>query len=209
MHMWIQKRLVGVFSSGVITVGVLASITGSAGAAPMAIDQSAFSGSETVITFDGFPNFTPLTTQYAADGVTFSGGLVTSNQTGLAQNFTPTIPASPVTIDFSETMLRAGFHVVTASTDDLVVALSAYSGDVLISTGTLTFATGQTMSFVGIQDDVDGIDRMVLSAVGGAAGTFRMDNLRFEPVPEPSTAFLLATGLVALTCCRARRRGSA
>jgi hypothetical protein len=207
--MRIQMRGAGWFSRGMIVAGLVILTAGSAAATPVAIDETAFSGAETVITFDGFPIFTPLTTQYLPEGVTFSGGLYSSNPGGLAQNFTPTNPASPVTIDFTSTMLRAGFNVVTASSADLVVALSAYSGDVLVSTGMVTFDTGQTMSFVGVEDDMSGIDRLVLDTIGGGSGTFRLDNLRFEPapIPEPSAALLFPIGFFLAASSLRRRRG--
>ena len=200
------------FSTGTIAAGIAALMAGSAGAAPIAINQAAFSGAETVITFSGFANpLTPINTQYASLGVTFSGGLVSSNPGGLAQNFTPTIPAVPITIDFSSTMLRTGFEVRTASLDDLVVEVSAFSGGLLVSTGTLVFVTGQVASFVGIEDATDGIDSLRLSAVGGGAGTFRLDNLRFEgtPIPEPSAALLFPIGLILTASGIRRRRASA
>ena len=210
--MKIETRRVGSFSTGAIAAGLAALISGSAGAAPIAINQATFSGSETLITFSGFANpLTPITTQYAAQGVTFSGGLVSSNPGGLAQNFTPTIPAAPITIDFSSTMLRVGFDVRTANTDDLVVQVSAFSGGTLVTTGTLTFVTGQVASFVGVQDATDGIDSLRLSAVGSALGSFRLDNLRFEgsPIPEPSAALLFPIGLILTASSVRRRRASA
>lgn len=206
----IQMQRMGSFLTGTIGAGLVALMAGSASAAPIAITQAAFSGSETVITFTGFAPFTPITSQYAPDGVTFSAGLF-SNFTGGAQNFLPTRPGVPITIDFSSSMLRVGFDVITASTDDLTVAVSAYSGNTLVSTGTLTFATGTTMGFVGVEDATDGIDRLVLTAVGTAAGGFVMDNLRFEgtPIPEPSAALLFPTGLILAVSCIRRRRVSA
>jgi hypothetical protein len=99
---------------------------------------------------------------------------------------------------------------VTASTDDLTVGVSAYSGDTLVSTGTLTFVTGSTMTFAGLEDATDGIDRLVLTAVGTAASGFVIDNLRFEgtPIPEASGALLFPTGLILAASCSRRRRVS-
>ena len=190
-------RRVACFSTGTIAAGIAALVAGSAGAAPIAITQAAFSGTETVITFSGFTPFTPITSQYSGQGVTFSAGLF-SNFAGSAQNFLPTRPGTSITIDFSSSMLRVGFDAVTASTDDLEVAVSAFSGGTLVSTGTLTFVTGSTVSFVGIQDSVSGIDRLQLTAVGTAAHGFLIDNLRCEAaaIPEPSAALLFPMGLL-------------
>jgi len=206
----IQLRRVASFSTGTIAAGIAALMAGSAGAAPIAITQAAFSGAETVITFTGLAPFNPINTQYSGQGVTFSAGLF-SNFAGSAQNFLPTTPGVPITITFSSNMLRAGFDVVTASTDDLVVAVSAFSGSTLVSTGTLTFVTGSTVTFAGIEDSVSGIDQLQLTAVGTAAHGFLIDNLRFEAaaIPEPSAALLFPTGLILAASWIRRPRASA
>jgi hypothetical protein len=92
---------VGSFLTGAIGAGLVALMAGSAGAAPIAITQAAFSGTETVIDFNGLAQFTPLTSQHAPQGVTFSGGLYA--RFGSAQNFLPTDQGTPITIDFSST----------------------------------------------------------------------------------------------------------
>jgi len=188
--------------------GVMA---GSAGAAPMAVDQSAFVGDQTVIDFTGIGRATPITNQYSGQDVTFSGGLYGFAGGNSAANFNVDFsePGTPITIDFSSTMLRAGFDVSSQSAADLEVEVSAFSNGVLVSTGTLNFMTGLSTSFVGIEDSENGIDRLMLTPTG--AGTrFVMDNLRFQAaatvVPEPSAALLFPTGLLLAAHGMRRRR---
>jgi len=209
-----RVRRVGSLATGVIAAGVAALLAGSAAAAPMVIDQSAFSGSETVIDFSGLAPGTPITNQYSGQGVTFSGGL-TANFTASAQNFALiSFAGSPITIDFSQTMLRAGFDVLTNDADNLFVNVEAYSGGSLVSTGMFEFQTGSTYSFAGLEDSINGIDRLILSAAG-TTGTnaFVMDNFRFEAgaavVPEPSAALLFPAGLLLAASVVRRRRVSA
>ncbi len=139
-----------------------------------------------MIDFSGLAPETPITTQYSAQGVTFSGGL-TANFGAQGQNFALfSIHGSPITIDFSTTMLRTGFDVRNNAVDNLFVNVQAYSGGTLVSTGVLEFQTGTVFSFAGIEDSVDGIDRLV-----------------------PSAALLFPTGLILAASSIRRRRQSA
>jgi hypothetical protein len=208
--MKLPMRRVGSFLVGVIGWGISALAPGSAAAIPIAIPQSAFSGTETVIDFNSLAPGTPITTQFLAEGVTFSGGLYAGFPSfGQAQNFEPfTTNTAPITIDFSSAMLRTGFDVVTVNEEDLVVQVSAYSGNLLVQTGEIQFMTGATSTFAGIED-VDGIDRLVLSAVGPSFHGFVIDNFRFEAaaIPEPSAALLFPAGMfLAASCIRRRQR---
>lgn len=212
--MKIRIRRVGSLATGMIAAGVAALLAGAAGAAPIVIDQSAFSGSETVIDFSGLLPGTPITNQYSGQGVTFSGGL-TANLSAQAQNFALfSFQGSPITIDFSQTMLRAGFDVSTNNADNLFLNVEAYSGGSLVSTGVFEFQTGTTFSFAGVEDSINGIDRLILSAAGATSTeTFVMDNFRFEAgvavVPEPSAALLFPAGLLLAASVVRRRRVSA
>jgi len=207
--MRIQMRLARRLSGFAIAV----MMAGSAGAAPISVGVEAFS--DPVITFTGLTNGTPITTQYSADGATFSGGLYAL--AGSGANFDGAAPGTSITIDFSQTMLRAGFDVATQAADDLMVDVSAYSGDTLVSTGTLNFVTpGTATTFVGIEDVDLGIDRLVLTAfpvAGGSTQRFLIDNIRFDAaaavVPEPSAALLFPLGMLVASYGIRRRRHSA
>jgi hypothetical protein len=56
--------------------------------------------------------------------------------------------------------------------------------------------------FLGVESSVTFVRAEV--TFSNANGRFAFDNLRFEPVPEPATLLLLASGLIGLT--RLRRR---
>jgi len=194
-----EFRRAGLLLTGAMMMVLMA---GAAGAVPIQVGVSAFSGAPQV-DFNGLPAG-PLTNQFAGLGVTFSGGL--NAFANAASNFVGSVPGSVITISFSSTMLRTGFDITTQSADNLKVEVQAFSGSTLVTTGTFTILTpGTTQSFVGFEDS-SGIDGLVLTPVvgTGGAGRFLLDNLRFEPIPEPSTALLLAGGLIALGVVRRR-----
>ena len=216
--MTMQVRRVGSFSLGTIAAALAALLAGSADAAPISVGEGAFSGTATSIDFSGRGFNELVTTQYASVGVTFSGGLYANVLAGdpapSAQNYpfgAPTL-TNTITIDFSSSMLRAGFDVRTPTTgDSLNVSVSAYSGDTLVSTGNLVFGTSAAWTFVGIEDAADGIDRLVLSATSPSTGSraFAIDNFRFEApavIPEPSAALLFPAGLLIASSALRRRR---
>jgi hypothetical protein len=205
--MGIQMRRAGQLSS----LAIVAMIAGSADAAPIIVTQAAFVGPQTVIDFDDplLGNNVLLTTQFAAEGVTFddtNGGAFAFGES--VRNFAPVIQPVPgsITIDFSQTMLRAGFLVATQQTDDLTVEVTAFRNGVLMTS--INFVTGLTETFVGIEDSVEGIDRLMLTAVGPNIGNFIIDDLRFQsaPIPEPSAALLFPIGLLLAAHGVRRRR---
>ncbi len=206
--MKIQLRLLGRVS----VLAIAALMAGSATAAPISVPLAAFVGPQTVIDFDDplLGNNILLTNQFVADGVTFdptNGGAFAFGTS--VRNFAPVDQpvGGSITIDFTQSMLRVGFDVATQQTDDLSVAVTAYKGGVVMST--LTFVTGAlSQRFVGIEDSMLGIDRLVLTAVGPNVGNFNIDNLRFQasPIPEPSAALLFPTGLLLAAHGIRRRR---
>jgi hypothetical protein len=213
-------RRLGWIGSGLLVVTMLA---GPASAVPVAVGIGAFTGSETLIDFNGIPNGTLINSQFAGDGITFSGnlwsdttnaGLIPGSGGTVASNFSGVTTCvgcyGDITIDLAEAALRVGFQAVTNNATDLTVNVFAYSGGNLVFTGDLDFNTGLTSTFVGIEDTDLGIDRLVLSPVG-AAGPGRallIDNVLFESaaavVPEPSAALLFPVGL--LVAARMLRR---
>ena len=210
-----RMRWLGSLAMAAIAAGLASVVAGSAGAVPIAIDETAFSPTATLITFDGRGFNEPITGQYSGLGVTFSGGLYANVLAGdpapSAQNYpfgAPTLN-NDITIDFSTAMLRVGFDVRTPTTGDtLTVMISAYSGDTLVSTGDVVFDTSSAWSFAGVED-TGGIDRIVLSAISPATGVdaFAIDNFRFEAaaIPEPSAGLLFPAGLLIASSALRRR----
>lgn len=112
-----------------------------------------------------------------------------------------------------------GFFVTSAFRDDNVLSLVAYRNNVTVDEETTTIQITPTHLQLNWSD----IDRVTFSTEGGtvhvwpggfsATGNqFAIDNLVFhfdhEPhdVPEPTTAVLLLSGLVAMVIERRRRR---
>lgn len=182
--------LVGVACAMALEVPVLQG--GTAPSGPVAIGPGAFSGNETVIDFESIAQNEQITTQFAALGVTFSGDLFGDTFTAdlfentdpglvVACNFIDNSCGPPVgcsgswTVDFSSPVTRLGFDTITNSTDN--TTLTIFRSNVQI--GSITFDTMVPDSFVGVED-IDGIDRVIVDAVGNGNGAICVNNFRFE-----------------------------
>jgi choice-of-anchor A domain-containing protein len=160
----------------------------SAFAAPVAIDEADFSGSENVVTFDGLSTNTPIASLYS--GVTFTGLYAdtpnafrfTSSGGVIAANFkNNTTPCYTITATFDELTHRVGFTGITNSGDDTTIEVKAYDSGSLVSTGTVDFVTDLTPTFVGLEDS-DGFDQVVITASGGSNSCLAMNDFLFETV---------------------------
>lgn len=154
--------------------------------------------------------------RYASLGVTFTnlcGGQTYDTGSGVSDvgtnfycaGYSTTTGYPSVTAQFSSTMTRTGFSIITNDPDDLRVY--AYLGSTLV--GSEFFNTNINGSFVGVEF-LTGFDRLVLDATNASNGAFALDNFRFEstaPVPEPTTMSLFAVGLVGAAARRLRKRG--
>lgn len=157
-----------------------------------------------------------VTTQYASLGVTFVNPDYTSRAnsslaTQLEGQSDPNILfvrqngpnpfGDPQQIFFSSPMFRVGTFFETS--EDATITMSAFSPTgVFLESVTLTgtfdapdFLTG----FIGLEE-AGGIGRIELFSranfPGAANFNFGIDDLRFEPVPEPNTLALFALGFV-------------
>jgi hypothetical protein len=155
-------------------------------------NHSGFSAGQTVLTFDDVSGegTTAITTQYASQGVTFSGvfygyassynyfswpGSGAGTATDFAGNSCPC--TNDVTATFSGTVRRAGFDAVVNSGDS--IELTAYKSGVLVDDQTFTMATIPSTTFVGL--DVPGrFDVLVIQVVGSSNHAFAMDDFRFD-----------------------------
>jgi hypothetical protein len=179
-----------------------------------AIPLELFTGGEAVVDFNAIPNTQPITTQYAALGVAFSGGLVGLTNPGdlsafpgggggaIASNWIYSIGVPQglsFSVTFSSTMRQVGFYLETWPNQRATVEL--FSG--ATSLGSLVFRTqdNRVAEFTGIQA-IDGFDRLVFTISTNTNGFYAIDDFRFEPdyepIPEPVTSVLVGLGLAAL-----------
>ena len=152
-----------------LVVGI--AISASAFAGPVLITIGGFSGSETVINFNGIGDTQSITTEYLGSGITFSGaqGSTNSGDTqffpgngggviALNTNFFDD-SAPPIAASFTSPVNRAGFLHETNTADALLVNLflgAAQTGSFLIPN-----PNGVTVDFFGVED-LDGLTELRL-----------------------------------------------
>ena len=184
----------------------------------------------TVINFNALLAGTPITTQFAAFGVTISGGACAqSDLTGSGTSFTTPYVANylnqftgaqcpgasttgfiypALTFTFASPIQYFGVNVLVNYNRTIVDDRLFFT----TATGSLGLAAANgnavPAKFVAIQD-VTPFTSVTLST--GGNGVFLFDNLTFSPaaitaVPEPSTWVLMGMGLLALGGVAAGRR---
>jgi hypothetical protein len=198
------------------------------------VTEANFSPSATLINFDNLAGGSTIdtgevvTTQYAGLGATFvNPDYVSRANTSIAAQITgqsdPNVLfirqhdgnpfGRPQQIIFSSPVLRAGTFFSTSLNS--TATIEAYStGGALLESLTLTGAPQGTFltGFIGLQR-AEGIGRIELYSRSNAAGqpnfSFSIDDLRFEFIPEPSTALAgIAAAAINLRIRRSRRSAS-
>jgi len=148
-----------------------------------------------------------LTNQYASLGVTFSPNVFYSPQTGFGNvqghdigNFTFAGggPVNPVTMSFSTLHTAAAFSFDADGTPYLFQALL---GGVVVDSFSANVSSGSTSDYYGFSSDV--FDSIRITQTGTGGGPFWVaDNIKTgaaaTAVAEPTTLFLLGSGLVVL-----------
>jgi hypothetical protein len=191
-----------------------------AGAFPIAIGQSNFSGSQQIVDFDAIPNNTDVINQYSSQGVTFSGALhgyteqndlnVFPNPgTAIASNWRTGVgrQGTSFTASFSQLSTRVGFWLEVNEQDNATISVFTNSNLNGALTFTYTLNGVPNAIFVGLED-LDGFDTMTLQVQVNNNGFYAINDFQFEgtPIPEPATMLLLGIGLVGLAGAEVRRR---
>ena len=179
-------------------------------AALISVGSGAFSGSETLITFDLVTDEAPIET---IGPVTFTNlwGETTAAD-GTAQNFIGgclSATCLSVTIDFASTVTTVGWDMLTSAGATHVTAFSS------AGSASLSFPTGgSSFFFIGLQDLVNGIDQLVITAPINPTldspnnHPLIMNNFRYEDssvVPIPAAAWLFGSALLGLGAIKRRK----
>lgn len=200
-------------------------------AVPIQVGIGAFSGSETVIGFEGLAVGTSVTNEFSGLGVIFDGSMPVVEYSGFGAPLSVAALANgdgsqglrqgsnlstPNTVTFSSAVTRLGFDL--SSNVDVNVPVRLYLNNVLTGSFNLMSALN-TVPFYGFED-LAGIDRiefdMELNAqeeIGLGFGFVSiLDQIRFEsasasvPVPEPATLALFGIGLAGMGLARRRKK---
>lgn len=193
-------------------------------AAPITIGLGDFSGGETVLSFEGYADWTLITNQFALSGVTFDsatyggwymqaysnyGATLASNASGLGLGVTAIMHYNDSEeILFTTAVTRVGFYF--GSNVNINVPVTLYMNG--SPTGNFNLSPlANEMTFVGWEDPA-GIDRIVFADENlDLLAMSNLDGLRYEgsissAVPEPSSFALVLGGIGALICFRRRTR---
>ncbi len=178
---------------------------------------SIFSGSAIVVNFNAIlPNETPITNQYSAEGITFggtldsltnsgdlgyfpnNGGVIASDWQYSLSSLIPlgTAPGNATwTASFSGTETRVGF-LLEVNAGDTTQITTYVNG---VATGSVSILSSSlTPVYFGAQN-LGGFNSISVSVTGGNNHFLAIDDLEFEPVPEPSTTALLAAGVLLVS----------
>jgi hypothetical protein len=197
-------------------------------AALIPIGPEAFPAGSPLLTFDGLSTNTEVnglvvsgvTFQVAVAGAPANGLVVIDGGPGPSNHISPpnivslSNPAGvtlTALLPTASTQFGYGYAVLTGGTVPAATTIQLFNG--ATSLGSLSYtATSDPIfpgGFAGI-DSTTPFDRVVLTfAPIPVAVAFAVDNIRFTPIPEPSSVVLLSLGLGVVAYLRAHRRRAA
>jgi hypothetical protein len=192
----------------------------SAEAAPIILSSPAsFSGSQTILTFQGvsgfFSTYNGVTFDLVGTAVDpFAAPDSTPGRTGPSETTSIyTCQAhvngfcSDIEISLNTTVNRFGFDGLSNLLDNWTFTL--YSGNAVVGTTTLISLGLSSYNFYGVESAL-GFDRVLVEIGDVVNSASFIDNVMFEataatPVPEPALIVLFGSGLAGVVA-RARRR---
>ena len=208
-----MRRLIPFFGATILLVcGV-----GPVRAQPITGSLTGLPDPQTTITFDGLnlPDYTPITNQFAASGVTFQnfgygngdegelGSIGFSGQdlySGDPFNF-----PGPAVISFSAPVTAAAFAIIDQYDTFTFNAYLGGTGGTLVDTFSETIPGYPGQGFVGFQNET--FDTIQITSVSNSA--FGIDSLQIGSVPEPGTMALMVIAVVGLLGCYGLGRAAA
>jgi hypothetical protein len=153
------------------------------------------------INFEQYPEYTQITNQYAADGVTFTNALQLVAPFYDSSDYPPHSGSGVITNDPNDPIMAAFYPDVTDVsgwyTDGDGVTVTAYDDlDNVLATFNGAPVIGADSEFV--LDNLANASSITISDVGGNPDFLTVDDLTFTQVPEPGSLLLLGTGVLGL-----------
>lgn len=204
--------------------GLVLTVSGFTNAGLITINESDFSGSETLMTFEDVNGGLIPASYGSSVGVEFTSGtrgnahanygstlVASANNAGFGlQAVTWGGDGSGVYgsgFKFDSVMNKVSFYI-GSNVNIFDVQIQALLNGVSVGQISVAFVAANSFAFIGLSEAVTGFDQIFIGNETNCGGgcIHQLDNLRFEAeVPEPSTLAILALGLIGLGARRFKK----